>query len=356
MHALAVSCDSSRALPQPRTRRVRPYIVCKAHAESYENEVHPGVFEGFWAWRGHRVRYQRCGAAGPPVLLVHGFCGSCDHWRKNLAPLGAAHRAFAIDLLGYGYSDKPDPRLVEPHSLYNFETWGRQLADFLEQRAGGGRATVVGNSAGGMAALQAAIYAPRRIAGVQLIDCALRRLHPRRQPPLQRPLVGALQAALRDTWLGRAFYARVAQREVVRQLLREAYGHKEAVTDELVDLILRPGLQPGAAAVFLEAITWSEGPLPEELLAQVTVPVSVLWGTDDPWEREEDARALLGSCPAVIEFVELPGCGHCPQDEAPELVNPLIAAFVARCQRRPAAPAQRAQRAGRAQRMAPPAG
>lgn len=68
-----------------------------------------------------------------------------------------------------------------------------------------------------MAALQAAVLAPRRVAGVQLIDCALRRLHVRRQAPLQRPLVGALQAVLRDTWLGRAFYANVAKEEVGRR-------------------------------------------------------------------------------------------------------------------------------------------
>jgi hypothetical protein len=43
-----------------------------AAAMRSEREVRPGVYEGYWQWQGHRIRYQRCGDAGPPVLCVHG--------------------------------------------------------------------------------------------------------------------------------------------------------------------------------------------------------------------------------------------------------------------------------------------
>lgn len=52
----------------------------------------------------------------------------------------------------------------------------------------------------------------------------------------------------------------------VRNVLRQCYGDPAAVTDELVDMILKPGLQPGAVAVFLDFISYSSGPLPEEQL------------------------------------------------------------------------------------------
>jgi hypothetical protein len=52
-----------------------------------------------------------------------------------------------------------------------------------------------------------------------------------------------------------------------------------------VDKILTPGLRPGAARVFLQFLSYSDGPLPERQLAAVKVPVSVVWGAADPWEK-----------------------------------------------------------------------
>ncbi len=61
----------------------------------------------------------------------------------------------------------------------------------------------------------------------------------------------------------------------------------------------------------------------------VEVPVSVVWGEADPWEKVEWGREFVKYA-SVEEFVSLPGVGHCPQDEAPHLINPLVLQFVAR--------------------------
>ncbi|KAG1680822.1 hypothetical protein FOA52_008155 [Chlamydomonas sp. UWO 241] len=300
-------------------------------AARQEAEVAPGVFEGFWFWRGHRIRYQRSGDQGEAVVLVHGFGGNADHWRKNTPVLGSSgQRAFAIDLLGYGYSDKPDPRAVPHNTIYCFPVWGEQLVDFINEVVGS-PATLSCNSVGGLAGLEAAIRAPEVVRGVQLLNISLRGLHVKRQSPVMRPLVAAFQRLLRETDLGRAFFGSIARPQTVRSVLREAYGVKDAVTDELIDKILSPGLQPGAVDVFLDFISYSSGPLPEELLAQCTVPVSMLWGEADPWESITLGRELLSQHACVTEFVPLPGIGHCPMDEAPDTVNPLIARFVAAC-------------------------
>jgi len=58
-----------------------------------------------------------------------------------------------------------------------------------------------------------------------------------------------------------------------------------AVFTVQVDKILTPGLRPGAADVFLDFLSYSSGPLPEQQLEEVTVPVSILWGDKDPWEK-----------------------------------------------------------------------
>lgn len=71
-----------------------------------------------------------------------------DHWRKNIPYLAKSHRVFAIDLLGYGFSDKPNPRDQPPNTLYSFETWGSQILDFLSDVVND-RAFLICNSVGG---------------------------------------------------------------------------------------------------------------------------------------------------------------------------------------------------------------
>jgi pimeloyl-ACP methyl ester carboxylesterase len=76
--------------------------------------------------------------------------------------------------------------------------------------------------------------------------------------------------------------------------------------------------------VFLDFISYSGGPLPEDLLARMTAPVSILWGAADPWEPCSQGRALFTPLPAVQEFVEMPGLGHCPQVGAPLLCRQRV--------------------------------
>jgi len=243
--------------------------------------------------------------------------------------LGAAGcRAYAIDLLGYGYSSKPDPRPGQVNGIYNFENWSSQIRDFIQEIIGE-PTLVTSNSVGGIAALQAAADDPLLVPAVQVMNISLRMLHVDKQAPWQRPLIAALQRALRTTPLGPAFFSQVATRGGVRTILRECYHDRAAVDDELVDVILKPGLDPGAVHVFLDFLSYSGGPLPEQLLAESRVPVSVVWGEKDPWEKIEWGRAFA-KLDAVEEFVSLPSCGHCPQDEAPELVNPIILEWVKR--------------------------
>jgi len=68
------------------------------------------------------------------VFLCHNvileFTSCSDHWRNNISVLAQSHRVYAIDLIGYGYSDKPNPRQIGDHSFYTFETWASQLNEF----------------------------------------------------------------------------------------------------------------------------------------------------------------------------------------------------------------------------------
>lgn len=274
-----------------------------------------------WEWRGLPVTYKTAGTQGPAVVLIHGFGASSGHWRKNLPVLAQTCRVYALDLLGFGGSAKPSPTVTP----YTFETWGQQITDFCDQVVGE-RAFLVGNSIGCIAAMQAAVDRPECVRAIALINCSLRLLHDRHratQPWFKRLGTPILQQVLQQRWIGRAFFSQIAKPQTVRKILLQAYHRPEAVTDELIELLMAPAADPGAVDVFLAFTAYSQGPLPEDLLEQLPCPALLLWGSEDPWEPIALGRAFAAySC--VQEFIPLEGVGHCPQDEAPELVNPIL--------------------------------
>ncbi|MBW4520498.1 MAG: alpha/beta fold hydrolase [Scytolyngbya sp. HA4215-MV1] len=279
-----------------------------------------------WIWRGFTITYQTQGNQGPAVVLVHGFGASLGHWRKNLPALAEICRVYALDLLGFGGSAKPMPgESVD----YTFETWGMQIADFCREVVGE-PALLVGNSIGCIAILQTATDYPNWVMGTALINCSLRLLHDRHratQPWYKRLGAPLLQKVLQVKGVGRSFFNQIARPETVRKILLKAYARKEAVTDELIDLLMAPARDAGAAEVFLAFTGYSQGPLPEDLLESLPCPALILWGIDDPWEPIALGQAFA-KFPAVKKFIPLEGVGHCPQDEAPELVNPILQAWV----------------------------
>jgi len=300
--------------------------------------------EKYHTFEGHAIRYVKGttshDAEKPNVILIHGFGGNADQWRNNTSYFAneKKYNVYALDLLGYGYSDKPDPTAPgrEKNDIYNFYTWARQINEFIETEMEGEdkRAFLMCNSVGGVAGLQAALDKRENILGLCLINISMRGLHVTKQPAFAKPIIEAFQTFLRTSPIGPKFFANVARKETVSNILKEAYHDSGAVTDELVDVILKPGMTEGASKVFLDFISYSGGPLPEDLLPQVSqgenaTPTLMLWGEKDPWEKMEDGRKLYEKY-ANAGFTVLKGAGHCPMDENPALVNPLMSEFIER--------------------------
>ena len=274
-----------------------------------------------WNWHGHKITYQQAGNSGTAVVLVHGFGASWGHWRKNLPVLGESCRCYAIDLIGFGGSAKPQPGIVD----YTFETWGQQLADFCREVVGG-PAFLIGNSIGCIVVMQTAVDYPELALGLAAINCSIRLLHDRKRvtlPWYRNYGSMVMQQVLGNKQIGGFFFQQIAKPKVVRKILLQAYRRPEAVSDELIDLLMKPSQDPGAADVFLAFTRYSQGPLPEDLLPRLTCPTVLLWGTEDPWEPVAMGQELA-TIPTVEQFIPLEGLGHCPQDEAPEIVNPIL--------------------------------
>lgn len=272
-----------------------------------------------WTWRARQIKYTVMGS-GKPLLLIHGFGASIGHWRKNIPALAQqGYRVFALDLLGFGGSSKPAVN-------YTLELWQEQIVDFWSENIQ--QPTVfIGNSIGGLLALMVVTNYPEMAAAGVLINCAGGLNH--RPEELNFPLrmmMGAFTKLVSSPLTGTLIFNSIRQKNRLRRTLYQVYRDRQAVDDELVELIYRPSCDPGASRVFASVLTAPPGPTPDRLLENLQRPLLVLWGEEDPWTPITGAAIYqkLARDNNLTQFQSIPNSGHCPHDEKPEIVNELI--------------------------------
>eukprot|EP00271_Cylindrocystis_brebissonii_P004039 TRINITY_DN153_c0_g1_i3.p1 TRINITY_DN153_c0_g1~~TRINITY_DN153_c0_g1_i3.p1 ORF type:complete len:434 (+),score=47.48 TRINITY_DN153_c0_g1_i3:163-1464(+) len=295
-----------------------------------------------WEWQGHKINYVSAGQESKPaILLVHGFGASVYHWRYNIPALSKKFRVYAIDLLGFGWSDKA----IVP---YNAGLWREQLSDFLREIVKK-PAVLVGNSVGGYAVLNTAVAFPELVTGLVLVNAAgsfdqpsepgvavaplaadtpalgprggARELLKRLVDPLKR---AAQRVVLQLTFLQAKQPARI------RQVLRSVYPDSTNVDDALVESIVKPSQDPNASEVYYrltsQVLLDRASSSLTALLANLQVPMLLLWGELDPWMTPSKAAKISALYPSAT-YKGL-RAGHCPHDEAPEAVNAALEEWV----------------------------
>lgn len=278
-----------------------------------------------WTWQGHQIKYTVMGK-GQPLLLIHGFGASLGHWRKNIPVLAAqGYKVFALDLLGFGGSDKP---VLD----YNLEVWQQQIRDFWQSQIQI-PTVLVGNSIGGLLTLMLMAEYPDMIAGGVLINCAGGLNH--RPNELNLPLrliMGIFTKLVVSPLTGQFIFDRIRQKHRIRNTLFQVYRDRNAVTEELVEMLYQPACDAGAQQVFASVLTAPAGPQPGELLNRLQHPLLVLWGENDPWTPIKGAKIYQERVNnhSNTEFYPIPNAGHCPHDEKPEQVNHLILNWLSR--------------------------
>jgi pimeloyl-ACP methyl ester carboxylesterase len=269
------------------------------------------------------------GGRGSPVLLIHGL-GSAGYleWRFNLRRLATRHTVYAPDLPGFGRSDKPRS------ARYSIPFFARTLVRYLQELRLRSLA-VVGTSLGGGVALELALHHPRRVRRLVLVNSVglgRPRLQPQ-YPILALPGLGELgmraaQRGLRvaPARLIRRLAARLAAADAdPERLLDDAYleelrrmfaaeGYPEAYLATVRSLLSLPALARAFDAT--------------DRLAQVEVPVLLIWGGRDPIFPVENATRAHRLLPDS-RLVVLEGAGHTPQAERPEEFNRAVLDFLA---------------------------
>ena len=253
------------------------------------------------------IRYLDAGA-GTPVIFIHGLGASMYAWRKNLAPVMAAgYRVLALDLLGFGSSDKP----ARGYTNAAYAQLVVALMDSLHLPD----AVLVGHSMGGEIAAEVAIAFPTRVRGLVLIGAAGLGT---REPLLFRlarwPVVGPLVLAFR----GRA---------LVGRLLRSTYADPRKVTEPDVDQYYAPVAEAAYGRALRGVLREFHFGGLEGRLDAIAAPTLVLWGEADRLIPIALGRALAAHLNRSA-FLSVPRAGHSVQEEAPDEVNRLLIKFL----------------------------
>jgi non-heme chloroperoxidase len=276
-----------------------------------------------WQWRGHRIQYATSGE-GQPIILVHGFGASIGHWRKNIPALAAAgYAVYSLDLLGFGASAKAPIQ-------YSIELWAELVADFIEEFTAT-PAILVGNSIGGLICLTVAADRPELVARTIVLNCAGGISHRPDELPLPlKLLMKGFSSVVSSPISGSLIFNLIRRKNNIRRSLKQVYIRREAITEELVEMLYQPSCDPGAQKVFAAIVTAPPGRGVNDLLPHIDTPIFVIWGKDDPWTPIDGTEVFQTAATTGknIDFLAIPNAGHCPHDEHPEIVNPAIESWL----------------------------
>ena len=279
-----------------------------------------------WVWRGWQTRYSYLRANNClnnsqqyPIIFVHGFGASIEHWRNNLPAIAQYHTVYAIDLLGFGASRKADTE-------YNTALWTEQIHDFWQTFIGV-PTILVGNSIGSLVCLNTTSTYPEMVRGLVMLSLPDVSVREDMLPPIARPLVTSIENLFASPLLIKSILKIVRKPGIIRRWAGIAYPDKEAVTDELVEILSSPAYDEGSEqtlfrlsrsvrkAGFAESV--------RDLLPQITIPMLLIWGLQDKMIPPKQAKAIA-SLNSRLKLIELENAGHCPHDEYPELFNALL--------------------------------
>jgi len=231
-------------------------------------------------------------ADGPVVLLVHGGAVGgygFQNWQKPLADAG--YRVILPDLLGYGYSERPDVP-------YTKEFYTRQLRELLAGLGVGERVNMIGASLGGTIATAFAAENPDKVTSLTLMAPAGGGRTSIVAGPLDWPVVG--------DWI-----FRVVGPSQVKSMIADSYANTPA-RDEMVAWMEEQTRYSGFGEGILNTIrnydsTWQ--PETNQAVGRTSIPVLAVWGTDDEVNPYSQSSQLKQWMPQMRLFT-LDGQGH----------------------------------------------
>ncbi|MEM6839912.1 MAG: alpha/beta fold hydrolase [Cyanobacteria bacterium P01_C01_bin.120] len=251
--------------------------------------------------------YVRQGQGQPPFLLLHGFDSSILEFRRLMPHLAGWRETWAVDLLGFGFTDRTITATISPAAIkqHIYDFWQQEIQQPV---------VLVGASMGGAAAIDLTLTYPDIVNQLVLLDSA---------GLTAGPAMGRLMFPPLDRW-ATAF---LQTPRVRRRISRQAYADKSFVTAD-AELCGALHLKCPDWSAALIAFTKSGGySLSSDRVAQLTLPTLILWGRQDRILGTKDATRFTQLLPhATLRWLE--DCGHVPHLEKPEATAQQIRDFL----------------------------
>lgn len=250
--------------------------------------------------------FQQQGSGEQAILLIHGFDSSALEYRYLLPELAQQHTVWAVDLLSFGFTERPEnlafnPETIKAH-LYSF--WQQEIKRPV---------MIVGASMGGAVALDFALSYPAAVSQIALLDSA--GLAPK---PMSRFVMVPPLDRMATNFLG--------SMNVRRKICQSAYFDKSLVTE---DAVICGALHLGCDRWQEALIAFTKGGgygsfYPK--LKKISQPTIILWGQQDRILGTKAAtRFAQGLADSTLHWI--PNCGHLPHVEQTALVAEKILAF-----------------------------
>jgi pimeloyl-ACP methyl ester carboxylesterase len=252
------------------------------------------------------THYERFGTHGSPIVLVGGFLEPSDTWDGVARSLARNHRVVAMDLAGFGYSERT--------GNYRLADWRRQL-DAFQRALGFSRALLVGHSLGAGVVAAEAIAHPARTSGIVLVDGDA--LAGGGGPAILRDLIV-------DPYRTSAFRIVTGWDWAMRAIIRQAYSPDAVHIDgRELERWRRPLRVDGTEGALARMLANGIQGLQPADLARVRVPASVVFGQHDGSVPVSSGRRVAAALHAPMTII--PGAGHLSHITHPRAVAAVIA-------------------------------
>jgi pimeloyl-ACP methyl ester carboxylesterase len=270
----------------------------------------------FTSVNGVRTRYWAKGDQGTPLILIHGLGGFAENWVYNMGPFSQHYRTYALDLLGFGQTDKT-PLVHDMRFLVRF------IHDFMVTLHIE-KASLIGNSMGGGLALQLAVDYPAMVEKLVLVDNA----------GMGREVCSDFKLCSLPVLNG--LILSFGKNDPSRMLKMLAY-EPSVFTPEFKELMSKYSSSPAAVKALLSTISASINILGQkgkitrplrENLHTIKSPTLIVWGKNDRVIPVAHAQIAVKSIPgARLELFDK--CGHIAMYEHPDKFNKLVLDFLA---------------------------